>query len=104
MSRPRATGAAAVAALLLSCFTPSCGGGHSPPRAASGPGEIDLTRSGTTAGSAEPVPLGDPSVAPDSSAAIRFEDLPVTRLERGKVPPPNGANPSLGAHDAKVVL
>jgi protein-disulfide isomerase len=69
--------AALGAALLL---TESCGGGaHKPPRATLGP-ELD------------------------SGNAIRFEDLPVTRLERGRVPTPNAANPSLGAANAKVVV
>jgi len=65
------------AALLL---TESCGGGsNKPPRATLGP-------------------------KVDSENAIRFEDLPVTRLERSRVPIPNAANPSLGAADAKVVI
>jgi len=65
------------AALLL---TESCGGGsNKPPRATLGP-EVD------------------------SGAAIRFEDLPVTRLSRRRVPVPNAANPSLGAADARVVV
>jgi len=69
--------AALAAALLL---TVGCGGGsQKPPRATLGP-------------------------AVDSENAIRFEDLPVTRLERGRVPTPNAANPSLGAADAKVVV
>jgi len=51
----------------------------------------------------EPTDPSD-SLAPSSSAPIRFEDLPVTRLERGKVPLPNGANPSLGAANAPVVV
>jgi protein-disulfide isomerase len=88
------------AALLL---TTSCGGGASPPRAAQGPGEIDLTkRSGV--GTAAQEPAEPAEAAPNSGAPIRFEDLPVTRLERAKVPLPNGANPSLGAPNAPVVV
>jgi len=69
--------AALAAALLL---TEGCGGGsHKPPRAALAP-------------------------AVDSGNPIRFEDLPVTRLERGRVPIPNAANPSLGAESALVVV
>jgi len=69
--------AALCAALLL---TESCGGGtKKPPRATLGP-EVD------------------------SGNAIRFEDLPVTRLERTRVPTPNAANPSLGAAKAIVVV
>ena len=69
--------AALGAALLL---TESCGGGtNKPPRATLGP-EVD----------------------PES--AIRFEDLPVTRLERRRVPTPNAENPSLGAGNAQVVV
>ena len=69
--------AALCAALLL---TESCGGGaNKPPRATLGP-ELD------------------------SDSAIRFEDLPVSRLERSRVPIPNAANPSLGAANAKVVV
>ncbi len=69
--------AALCAALLL---TESCGGGaNKPPRATLAP-EVD------------------------SGHAIRFEDLPVTRLERSRVPTPNAANPSLGAANAKVVV
>jgi len=69
--------AALGAALLL---TESCGGGaHKPPRATLGP-ELD------------------------SGNAIRFEDLPVTRLERSRVPTPNAANPSLGVANARVVV
>jgi protein-disulfide isomerase len=74
----RAAIRAALAAALL--LTESCGGGSpQPPRATLGP---ELA----------------------SSNAIRFEDLPVTRLERSRVPTPNAANPSLGAADAKVVV
>ncbi|HKO50062.1 MAG TPA: thioredoxin domain-containing protein [Polyangiaceae bacterium] len=69
--------AALCAALLL---TDSCGGGSKkPPRATLGP-EVD------------------------SGNAIRFEDLPVTRLARSRVPIPNAANPSLGAANATVVI
>ncbi|MET0790856.1 MAG: thioredoxin domain-containing protein [Polyangiaceae bacterium] len=72
-----AIGAALTAALLL---TLSCGGGsHRPPRATLGP-------------------------ATDADSAIRFEDLPVTRLPRDRVPQPNAANPSLGAPRAPVVI
>jgi protein-disulfide isomerase len=64
-------------ALLL---TEGCGGGaHKPPRATLGP-------------------------QTDTRDTIRFEDLPVTRVERSRVPTPNAANPSLGASDAKVVV
>ena len=35
---------------------------------------------------------------------VRFEDLPVTRLPRDRVPEPNAANPSLGAANAPVVI
>ena len=69
--------AALCVALLL---TESCrGGANKPPRATLGP-EVD------------------------SESAIRFEDLPVSRLERTRVPTPNAANPSLGAPSAKVVV
>ena len=77
MSFRAAIRAALWAALLL---TESCGGGSKrPPRATLGP------------------ELG-------SGDAVRFEDLPVTRLERSRVPTPNAANPSLGAKDAQVVV
>jgi len=77
VSHRAATRAALLAALLL---TANCGGGaQKPPRATLGPG-----------------------VAAESE--IRLEDLPVTRLERSRVPVPNAANPSLGAADAKVVV
>lgn len=76
MSLRVAIRAALGAALLL---TVSCGGGaQKPPRATLGSG------------------------APESE--IRLEDLPVTRLERGRVPTPSSTNPSLGAPDAKVVV
>ncbi|MEI9935609.1 MAG: thioredoxin domain-containing protein [Pseudomonadota bacterium] len=68
--------AALAAALLL---TESCGGGSNPPRATLGP-------------------------QVDSGNEIRFEDLPVTRIEQSRVPTPNAANPSLGSADAKVVV
>jgi protein-disulfide isomerase len=69
--------AALGAALLL---TESCGGGtNKPPRATLGP-------------------------EPSSESAIRLEELPVTRLERHRVPTPNAANPSLGAAKAQVVV
>ncbi len=72
-----AIGAALSAALLL---TESCGGGsHAPPRATLAP-EVD------------------------SGDAIRFEDLPVTRLALRRVPTPNADNPSLGPKNAKVVV
>ena len=78
MSFRAATGAVALGAALL--LTVSCGGGAAkPPRATLGP------------------------EAP-SGPAIRFEDLPVTRLERARVPRPNAANPSLGAQNAPVVV
>ena len=69
--------AALCAALLL---TEGCAGGSKrPPRATLGP-EVD------------------------SAGAIRFEDLPVTRLARSRVPTPNADSPSLGASNAKVVI
>jgi protein-disulfide isomerase len=69
--------AALCAALLL---TESCGGGKSkPPRATLGP-------------------------EPDAESALRFEDLPVTRLERGRVPTASADSPSLGAAKAQVVV
>ena len=77
MSFRAAIGVALSATLLL---TVSCGGGErKPPRATLGP-----------------------EVA--SGPAIRFEDLPVARLERRRVPPPTAANPSLGAVNAPVVV
>jgi len=92
-----ARGAVALTALLL---TTSCGGGNAPPRAA-GPGEIDLTGSPSARSAAPP---SEPETAPASGAPIRFEDLPVTRLDRAKVPTPNAANPSLGPNGAPVVV
>lgn len=72
-----AIGAALCSAPLL---TVSCGGGaNTPPRATLGSGH-------------------------DTESAIRFEDLPVTRIERARVPTPNAANPSLGAREAQVVV
>jgi protein-disulfide isomerase len=105
VSYARAATRAALAALLLTGLTASCGGGASPPRAAQGPGEIDLTkRTSSAAAAQDPAQPGDTASAPNDGAAIRFEDLPVTRLERKKVPIPNAANPSLGAANAPVVL
>jgi len=92
-----ATGAVLVAALLL---TESCGGGSSPPRAAQGNGQIDLT-GGAARSTASEEPAG---AGATNGAAIRFEDLPVTRLDRQRVPQPNAANPSLGAENAPVVV
>lgn len=78
MSFRAATRAAPYLAALL--LTVSCAGGPKrPPRATLGPES-------------------------DSGAAIRFEDLPVARLERDRVPKPNAANPSLGAANAPVVI
>lgn len=78
MSFRAAIGAALSVALLL---TVGCGGGGKrPPRATLGP---------------EPSP---------SESAIRFEDLPVTRIERDRVPRPTAENPSLGAAGAPVVI
>lgn len=69
--------AALGAALLL---TVSCGGGSKkPPRATLGP-EVD------------------------SGSPIRFEDLPVSRIERSRVPTPNAESPSKGAPNAPVVV
>ena len=72
-----------------------CGGGSRPPHAAQGPGQIDLTRKGGAQNGPE---------AADRQGPIRFEDLPVSRLDRAKVPRPNGASPSLGATSAPVVI
>ncbi|MEP7052829.1 MAG: thioredoxin domain-containing protein [Pseudomonadota bacterium] len=98
MSFRDATGVVLGATLLL---TASCGGGSTPPRAAPGSNEIELRSGSRSAPSARP----DTSVAarPDGPA-IRFEDLPVTRLDKSKVPLPNGANPSLGSPHAPVVI
>jgi protein-disulfide isomerase len=75
---PRAAIRAVLGAALL--LTASCGGGaQTPPRAT----------------------LDTPAA---SEEEIRLEDLPVTRLERGRVPTPNATNPSLGSPDAKVVV
>jgi protein-disulfide isomerase len=72
-----ATGLVLAASLLL---TASCGGGSTkPPRAT----------------------LGH---APLASTEVAFEDLPVTRLTRDRVPSPKAANPSLGAEHAPVVV
>jgi protein-disulfide isomerase len=77
VSARAAIGAALCAALLL---TVSCGGGsRKPPRATLGP-------------------------VLDSESAVRFEDLPVTRLDRGRVPIANAQSPSLGALNAVVVV
>jgi protein-disulfide isomerase len=94
-----ATGAVLAAALLL---TESCGGGSSPPRVAQGNGQIDLTRGARSTASEEPAASAGASTS--NGAAIRFEDLPVTRLEKNRVPLPNAANPSLGAQSAPVVV
>ena len=96
MSFRDATGVVLGAALLL---TVSCGGGSTPPRAAQGSNEIEL-KSGSR-GSAGPA---SKDAAAPNGPAIRFEDLPVTRLDKSKVPLPNGANPSLGAPSAPVVI
>ncbi len=77
MSLRAAIGVVLGATLLL---TVSCGGGpRKPPRATLGP-------------------------EPAAGTPIRFEDLPVTRLARDRVPPPNAAHPSLGAENAPVVI
>ena len=94
MSFRAATGAVLAAALLL---TESCGGGSSPPRAAQANGQIGLTSGARSAASEEPR-------GATNGAAIRFEDLPVTRLDKKRVPLPNAANPSLGAMSAPVVV
>jgi len=61
-------------------LTESCGGGaQKPPRATLGP------------------PVG-------TETAVRFEDLPVTRIAATRVPLPNAANPSQGAAQARVVV
>jgi protein-disulfide isomerase len=88
-----AIGAALYAALLL---TESCGGGSAPPRAAHN-GQIDLSGGARSTASEEPA-------GATNGAAIRFEDLPVTRLDKKRVPLPNAANPSLGAVSAPVVV
>jgi protein-disulfide isomerase len=102
--RRAAISAAALAALLLTTFTASCGGGSAPPRAAQGPGEIDLTKRSGVGAAQDPIEPVDPSAAPGSGAPIRFEDLPVTRLDRSKVPSPDAANPSQGALSVPVVV
>ena len=88
----RASRASLAFSLVLAA---GCGGGSSPPRAAQGPGQIDLTRSGGARSEPE---------AADRQGPIRFEDLPVSRLNRNQVPRPNGASPSLGAANAPVVI
>jgi protein-disulfide isomerase len=90
-----ATGVVLGAALLL---TVSCGGGSKPPRAAQGSRQIEVG-SGSRSGSS-----ARPSTGNAAGPAVRFEDLPVTRLDKSKVPPPNAANPSLGAANAPVVI
>jgi protein-disulfide isomerase len=103
VSKGRAATRASLAFALL--LTASCGGGGAPPRAAQGPGEIDLTkRSDLRPAALAPTEPSDDTSAPSNGAPIRFEDLPVTRLDRGRVPLPNGANPSQGATGAPVVL
>jgi protein-disulfide isomerase len=94
-----ATGAVLAAALLL---TESCGGGSSPPRAAQSNGQIDLTGGARSTASEEPA--AQDSASTTNGAVIRFEDLPVTRLDKKRVPLPNAANPSLGAESAPVVV
>lgn len=45
------------------------------------------------------------ALSPDlEPSAIRFEDLPVTRLPRDRVPLANAANPSLGPERAPVIV
>jgi protein-disulfide isomerase len=90
-----------LAATLL--LTEGCGGGSAPPRAALGPGQIDLTR-GTRSTASDGPASHDESARADGAPAIRFEDLPVTRLDKSKVPQPNAANPSRGATQASVVV
>ncbi|HYQ00824.1 MAG TPA: thioredoxin domain-containing protein [Polyangiaceae bacterium] len=78
---PRAAIRAVLSAALL--LTASCGGGaQKPPRAT----------------------LGAPTSGGAAESDIRFEDLPVTRLDRARVPTPNAANPSQGATNAQVVV
>lgn len=98
MSFRDATGVALGATLLL---TVSCGGGSTPPRAAPGASEIDLAHGSRSTASAGPA---SSDAAAPKGPAIRFEDLPVTRLAKNRVPLPNGANPSLGAPSAPVVI
>jgi protein-disulfide isomerase len=98
MSDARSRRAALAAALLLAV---SCGGGNAPPRSAPGAGEIDLTQRSGSGSKASAVP-GDPRNG--APTAIHFEDLPVSRLERSRVPLPNAANPSLGDAKAPVVV
>jgi protein-disulfide isomerase len=80
-----AIGAVLAAALLL---TEGCGGGAKPPHAAPSSNAAAIT----------------PPAASASASAIRFEDLPVTRLDKSQVPQPNAANPSLGAANAPVTI
>ncbi|MEO7034195.1 MAG: thioredoxin domain-containing protein [Polyangiaceae bacterium] len=98
MSFRDATGVVLGATLLL---TVSCGGGNQPPRAAHGANEIELANGPRSNASAGPA-MSD--AAAPHGPAIRFEDLPVTRLAKSRVPLPNGANPSLGAPSAPVVI
>ncbi len=98
MSFRDATGVVLGATLLL---TVSCGGGSTPPRAAQGSNEIELAQGSRSTPSAKPATS---DAAGQNGPAIRFEDLPVTRLAKSKVPLPNGANPSLGAQSAPVVI
>ena len=81
MSYARAATRAALCAALL--LTVSCGGGSSPPRAAQGPGEIDLTKRSGVGAAQDPI---EPTEQTENAA------------------PPNGANPSLGAPTAPVVV
>lgn len=67
----------AIAVTLL--LTPCCGGGVAPPRATLGPERA-------------------------SSETSNFEDLPITRLPRERVPRPDAESPSRGAPQAKVVV
>ena len=98
MSFRDATGVVLGATLLL---TVSCGGGEKPPRAAQNPIEIDSSPGSRSAASTGPATT---DAAAPNGPAIRFEDLPVTRLAKGRVPLPNGANPSQGAQSAPVVI
>jgi protein-disulfide isomerase len=71
--------AARVAALLLAS---SCAGAHT---------------GGAPAG-------GAPAASESSRDAIRFEDLPLTRLSHASVPTAGAENPSLGPSSARVVV
>ncbi|HEY2409364.1 MAG TPA: thioredoxin domain-containing protein [Polyangiaceae bacterium] len=90
------------AALLLA----GCGGGHAPPPTTPTFGGSAIgtepTQNGLTA--AGVLPEDDPHGAKNAPDSIRFEDLPVVRLERSKVPLPSAANPSQGAPNAPVVI